>query len=132
MMHLREHGRVSLVAWSFLIAAMVICYVAIAAGIVGAVSAWMTSMIVFSAAMVGCIAALIYLIRQPEISTHRGAPTKRSQPHADRTQSQSKSVFSHRRRSAVFFRCGNFAVKPSGKSLSFASVSTSPSLASPL
>ena len=62
MMHFPEHGRVSLVAWFFLIAAMVVCYATIAAGIVGAVSAWTTSMIIFSGAMVGCVAALVYLI----------------------------------------------------------------------
>jgi hypothetical protein len=62
MMHFREHGRISLVAWSFLIAAMVICYATIAAGFVGVVSAGTTSMIIFSGAGVGSIAALVYLI----------------------------------------------------------------------
>ena len=75
MMHFREHGRVSLVAWSFLTAAMVICYATIVAGVIGVVSAWMTSMIIFSGAMVGCVAALIYLIAaMRDINAPRRAP----------------------------------------------------------
>jgi hypothetical protein len=62
MMHIREHSLISLIAWSFLLAAMVLCYATIAAGILGVVSPWTTSMIIFSGAMVGCIAALIYLV----------------------------------------------------------------------
>jgi hypothetical protein len=61
MMHIRQHGRVSVVAWSFLLVAMIICYATIVAGIVGLFGAWTTSMVIFSAAMVGCIAALVYL-----------------------------------------------------------------------
>jgi hypothetical protein len=62
MMHLREHGRTSLVAWSFLLAAMITCYATIAAGVLGVVSAWTTSLVIFSGAMVGGVAALVYLI----------------------------------------------------------------------
>jgi len=61
MMHVREHGLISLFAWYFLLTAMTLCYAAIAVGTVGLVSTWTTSMIIFSAAMVGCLAALVYL-----------------------------------------------------------------------
>jgi hypothetical protein len=61
MMH-RELGRLSLLSWFFLVAAICICYVAIVAGITGIVSAWTTSVIIFGAVMAGCVAALVYLI----------------------------------------------------------------------
>jgi hypothetical protein len=61
MMH-RERGLVSLIAWYSLMTGIVICYAAIVVGIIGVVSAWATSMIIFSGAMAGCVAALIYLI----------------------------------------------------------------------
>ena len=62
MMHLREHGRTSLIAWSFLLVAMITCYAMIVAGALGLVNAWTTSLVIFSGAMVGGVAALVYLI----------------------------------------------------------------------
>jgi nicotinamide riboside transporter PnuC len=62
MMHFRNHGRVSLIAWSLLLVALAVCYLTIVAGLAGVVSAWNVSLVTFSSAMAGCVAALVYLV----------------------------------------------------------------------
>jgi hypothetical protein len=62
MMHSRSHGAIAQIAWLFLLAALAVCYVALAAGLAGIVSAWNVSLVSFSGAIAGCIAALVYLV----------------------------------------------------------------------
>lgn len=75
MMHFRSHGgSISLVAWLFLLAALAVCYVTLAAGVVGLVSAWNVSLVSFSGAIAGCVAALVYLVAaMRDIETTGGA-----------------------------------------------------------
>ncbi len=60
MMHLQTHGRTSTIAWLILLAALGICYASIFAGLLGLVATRGASLVTFSAAMVGCVAALVY------------------------------------------------------------------------
>jgi hypothetical protein len=62
MMHFCGYRRLSSIAWTILIVALVACYVTIVAGLIGVVSAAAVSLVSFGGAMVGCIAAMIYLI----------------------------------------------------------------------
>jgi hypothetical protein len=61
MMHPKKHGRMSSVAWLVLLAALAVCYLAIFAGIVGVIGAHGASLAAFGAAMLGCVAAFVYL-----------------------------------------------------------------------
>ena len=61
MMHLQRRTRMSSIAWLVLLAALVVCYVTIVAGLLGVVGAPRGSLTVFSAAMIGCMAAFVYL-----------------------------------------------------------------------
>ena len=61
MMHFRGHGRIASLAWWTLLAALATSYVVIFAGLLGEVSAAVVSLGSFSGAMIGCLAALVYL-----------------------------------------------------------------------
>jgi hypothetical protein len=72
MMHFRDHGRLSSLAWLTLIAALTICYATIIAGLAGLVGASGVFLVSFSGVMVGCIAAMIYLFAaMREVHAHR-------------------------------------------------------------
>jgi hypothetical protein len=72
MMLIKRHARMSSIAWSVLLAAMVACYVMIAAGLFGVIGAPRGSLAVFSAAMIGFVAAFIYLAAAlRELRSHR-------------------------------------------------------------
>jgi hypothetical protein len=73
MMHFRDHGRISSLAWLTLMAALIVCYATIFAGIVGLVGALTVSLISFSGALIGCVAALVYLVAaMRDIHAHHG------------------------------------------------------------
>jgi hypothetical protein len=61
MMHMQGHGRPSSIAWLILLAALAVCYATIAAGLLGLVGAPSGSLVIVSAAMLGCVAAFVYL-----------------------------------------------------------------------
>lgn len=71
MMHLGEHGLVSTAAWTMLMATLVICYATILAAVLGLVDARDVSLISFSGAMLGCIAAMVYLVAAIHDVHHR-------------------------------------------------------------
>jgi hypothetical protein len=62
MMHLRRHMRASSIAWLVALAALVVCYMTLVAGLLGVVGAPRGAMTVISAAIVGCVAVLLYLV----------------------------------------------------------------------
>ena len=61
VMHLPVRKRTSSIAWVILLAALAVCYAAIAASFAGILSAPRGSLTILSAATVGCVAAFIYL-----------------------------------------------------------------------
>jgi hypothetical protein len=60
MLPLQTNGRTSAIAWVILMTVVAVCYVSIFAGLLGLVGARTAFIVTFSAAMMGCIAALIY------------------------------------------------------------------------
>ena len=72
MMLLQRYARMSSIAWLVLLAALVVSYVTIVAGLFGVVGASHGSLTVFTAAMVGCVAAFVYLAAAlRELRSHR-------------------------------------------------------------
>jgi hypothetical protein len=69
MMHFRSYGRISSLAWLTLMAALAVCYATIVAGLVGLVGAASVSLVSFAGVLVGCIAALVFLVA----ATHHGS-----------------------------------------------------------
>jgi hypothetical protein len=60
-MHFHDLRVVTTIAWLTLIFALTASYAIIAAGLVGLVSAAIVSLGSFGGAMIGCVAALVYL-----------------------------------------------------------------------
>lgn len=57
-----SHWRASSAAWLVVVAALAVAYITMIAGLVGFVSARTVSLMTFSGALVGCLAAAAYLI----------------------------------------------------------------------
>jgi hypothetical protein len=69
---LQGHARMSTIAWRVVLAALVVSYLVIAAGLLGVVGAPRGSLAVFSAAMIGFVAAFVYLATAlRELRSHR-------------------------------------------------------------
>jgi hypothetical protein len=60
-MHFTQSRTVG-IAWSFIIASLIVSYGAIIAGLAGYATAPVASWVIFSAVMAGCLAALVFLV----------------------------------------------------------------------
>ena len=83
MMHLQRHGPTSTIAWLILLAALGICYASIFAGLLGLVATRGASLVTFSAAMVGCVAALVYFASACNMFARTEIDTRADSDHVD-------------------------------------------------